>query len=89
MLEQRVAGLEVDVRDIKAAVGRIEASAATMLAELRELKSKDVADLRTKLSFVEGRLHGMPNTWQLLTIVLTTWAAGAAIVFTLLRFLTA
>lgn len=37
------------------------------------------------VSELKGRLSASPTTWQLLGIMITTWAAGAAIVFALTR----
>ena len=93
MLEMRVAQLETEIRAVQDATGRLEA-AATALAQdfkefrqdLKDLRSKDVFEIRNKLSFVEGRLQGMPGTWQLLTIVLATWTLGTGLLFAVLKF---
>ena len=75
MLEQRVARLEEDMREVKSTLKGIEAKLVTI----------EVAVAR-----IEGRLQGVPSSWQLFTALVTTvvatWSAGAAIVFTLLRF---
>jgi hypothetical protein len=87
MLEQRVARLEDDMRDIKSALGRIEQRLAGIEGELKHLpKAADYATIKADVARVDGRLVNMPTTWQLFTALITTWAAGAAIVFTLLRF---
>ena len=78
MLEGRVARLEEDMRSVKETLSRIETAIAVL--------AKDMVEVRTKLAFIEGRLQGMPSTWQLLVIVLTTWSLGTALLFGLLRY---
>ncbi len=63
MLEQRVATLESDVRDMK--------------ATLKDLQ-KDSVEIKVKLASIEGHLKAMPTTLSLMGILITTWAAGAA-----------
>jgi hypothetical protein len=46
---------------------------------------KQISDFGARLSGREGHLKAMPNTLQLILAILTTWAAGAAIVLTLLK----
>lgn len=64
MLEQRVARLEDDMKDVKASLKSIEVS----LAEIK------------------GRMFHLPTALQLFLAVITTWSAGAAIVFAMIRF---
>lgn len=51
---------------------------------LEKIESK-LDRLIETVSEMKGRLSASPTTWQLLGIMITTWAAGAAIVFALTR----
>jgi hypothetical protein len=70
MIEQRVARLEDDMKDIKTSLKSIEG----------KLNSIDVS-----VAEMKGKLSQAPNWIQLIGLTLATWAAGAAIVATLLR----
>ncbi len=70
MLGERVERLEGDVKDVKTSLKSIEAKLTSIEVSLAEIK---------------GRLSQAPNWLQLIGAILATWAAGAAIVFTLLR----
>lgn len=76
MLEARVERLEADVKDIK--------------EDVRALRS-DFGDMRASMARVEGRLDMLvsrtPTALQLWGMILSTWTAGAGIVFVMLRFL--
>ena len=76
MLEQRVERLEEDVREVK--------------ADVKSLQS-DVRDLQVSMARVEGKLDIMiartPTPQQLWAMILSTWTAGAGIVFILIRFM--
>ncbi len=61
--------------------------AAAVRADLAEIRTKDIADIRSRLAFLDGRIQGMPATWQLVTIILTTWSVGTALIFAMLGFL--
>lgn len=75
MLEARVARLEEEVRDIKLILRSIEGRLTAIEVSMAEIK---------------GKLQGMPTSWQMFTAIITsaiaTWSAGAAIVFTLLKY---
>jgi hypothetical protein len=71
MLEQRVARLEDDMRELKGVLKDIQ---------------RDLVDVRMKVSAIDARLATVPTSLQLLVMMLTTWSAGAAIVFALPRF---
>jgi hypothetical protein len=48
--------------------------------------SEAVAEIKGRVGGLEMRLSAMPTTIQLVVLLTTTWSAGAAIVFALLRF---
>jgi hypothetical protein len=74
-LERRVERLEDDMSDVKSTLRSIEARLVSIEVATAEIK---------------GKLQGLPTSWQMFTAIVTsavaTWSAGAAIVFTLLRF---
>jgi hypothetical protein len=70
MIEHRVGRLEEDAKDIKASLRAIDGKLNSIEVSLAEIK---------------GRVSQAPTWLQLIGAVLATWAAGAAIVFTLLR----
>ena len=70
MLEHRVGRLEEDAKDIKASLKSIDGKLNSIEVSLAEIK---------------GRVSQAPTWLQLISAILATWAAGAAIVFTLLR----
>jgi hypothetical protein len=74
-LERRVERLEDDMSDVKLMLRSIEARLVSIEVSTAEIK---------------GKLQGLPTSWQMFTAIVTsavaTWSAGAAIVFTLLRF---
>jgi hypothetical protein len=87
MLEQRVAGLESGMKDIQATLLKVNERLLGIETELKHLpKATDYGALRADIAEVKGRLATSPTMWQLLTMVISTWAAGAAIVFAILRF---
>jgi hypothetical protein len=86
-VELRVSRLEDDVRDVRSALGRLEATTLkieTMLvATLPHLATKaDVADLRTELKYeLATRLADKPGKtymWGILAALLTAYACGLA-----------
>jgi hypothetical protein len=100
-MEQRVSKLEQAIIRIDGKLvnlerlGPIEAQLAELKSQLAQTaKATDVAEIKGQLAQMpkatdfgrlEGRLQQLPTTLQLVTVLITTWAAGAAIVFTLLR----
>lgn len=83
MLDARVTRLEDDMREVKASLRTIELA----VAEIKHLpKASDYAGLKADVARLDGRISQTPTMLQLVGIVVTTWTAGAAIVFTLLRF---
>ena len=80
MLEQRVTKLEETL-------GRIDQRLASIEGELKHFpKATDYASLRADIAEIKGRVGSMVTSWQLFTALITTWTAGAAIVFTLVKF---
>jgi len=86
-LEQRVAALESKLDRADSALQRMEVGLAKIEAMLGQMpKMTDIASLKSDIAEVKGRLGGLPSTWQLLLSIIATWASGAAIVFTILKF---
>jgi uncharacterized coiled-coil protein SlyX len=81
-LEHRVERLEEDMADVKSTLRMIESRLGAIEVSLAKLDGR--------ITGVEGRLQALPTAWQMFTAIVTsavaTWSAGAAIVFTLLRF---
>lgn len=73
MLEQRVARLVEKVSGIQTTLARIEA------------KLDGKADA-SALARVDGMLSRSPDTGQLWRMIVSTWIAGAGIVFVIIRF---
>src|SRR4051794_36826497 len=87
MIEQRVARLEQDMGEIKSTLARIEQRLSGIEIELKHLpKASDYATIKGDVARVDGRLQNMPSTLQLVTIILTTWSLGTALIFTMIRF---
>lgn len=83
MLETRVERLEGDLKEVKASLKAIELA----VAEIKHLpRSADYAGIRSDAAELKGRLSQSPTVLQLVATIVTTWSAGAAIVFTLLRY---
>lgn len=63
-------------------VGRLE-------DDMKELKA-GLKAVEVTLARLDGRISQLPTAWTMFTAIITTvvatWGAGAAIVFTLLRF---
>jgi predicted fused transcriptional regulator/phosphomethylpyrimidine kinase len=86
MLKQRVERLEGSMERIEAILQRLEPRISETVGELRQLpKATDHASLKADVARIDGRLTNIPTMWQMLTMVISTWAAGSAIVFALLR----
>ena len=87
-MAERVAKLEQQFAKIDIQLARLP------IIEAQMAKATDVSEIKGQLSQLpkavdfgrlEGRIQTLPTTLQLITALITTWAAGAAIVFTLLR----
>ena len=75
-LEARVTGLETKVDRVEAILVRLEPKITETL--LTSAKAVDLAE-------VKGRISSLPTWWMLMVTVLSTWLAGAGIVFTLVK----
>jgi hypothetical protein len=79
MMDQRVIKVESAVADIKASLRSIEDTLLEIKTELKLLpKAGEIGEIK-------GRLSLMPTTWQLVGLLLTTWAAGMCIAIALMR----
>jgi chromosome segregation ATPase len=85
MLEQRVARLEQMLERLEPKIGEILSSGAKQ-ADLQRVQI-EIAELKGRLSGVEGRLSALPSTWTMLGIVFTTWALGSGILIFALNVL--
>ena len=72
MLETRVARLEDDMKDVKAALRSIENKLNSI--------GENVAEIR-------GKVSQSPTWLQLIVALIATWGAGAAIVAAVVRFM--
>jgi septal ring factor EnvC (AmiA/AmiB activator) len=84
MLEGRVAALETRLDQIEGKVDRIDAALQRLEPAIRDIGSK-ISDLNARVAGVEGHLRAMPTFIQLVVALISTWAAGTAIVFALLK----
>jgi uncharacterized protein YcaQ len=84
MLEERVAALELRVGRIDTKADRIDGALLRLEPAIRDIASR-FAELNVRVAGVEGHLKAMPTFVQLAAMLITTWAAGSAIVFALLR----
>jgi hypothetical protein len=84
VLDQRVEALEIKLAQIDAKIDRIDAALLRLEPAIRDITSRH-ADLNARVASVEGHLKAMPTFLQLAAMLITTWAAGAAIVFALLK----
>jgi hypothetical protein len=83
-LEVRLGHVETKILLIDGLLQRIEPAIQEMAVELGDLADK-VSSLAIRLARVEGQLRAMPTFPQLAVAVISTWAAGTAIVFALLK----
>lgn len=71
---------------VEASLQRIEVVLAELSAKVAALPTAaDYAALRADVARIEGRLANTPTSIQLFAFMITTWAAGAAIVFAIVR----
>lgn len=95
-------GLEERVKALEAKLDRIadrQQAMQTLLVEIRAhllntATRSDVVDLRSEtaaakadLSYIKGRVEGLPSTWQMIIAVMGSWAVGVGAVVGLLAFI--
>ena len=82
--EKRIATLEARIDHISVKIDRIDAAALRIEPAMRDIASK-FADLNARVAGVEGHLKAMPTFIQLAVALISTWVAGTAVVFALLK----
>ncbi|MDR3494789.1 MAG: ribonuclease [Ancalomicrobiaceae bacterium] len=84
MLNPRVDALEQKRDQSLGALHRLELAVRDIASELNNQR-KHTHDIALKAATIDGRPRNIPTWFQLYAALITTWAAGAAIVFTLTR----
>jgi hypothetical protein len=84
MLETRVAALEKRFNQMEIKIDRIDAALQRLEPAIRDIASK-FSDLNARVAGVEGHLRAMPTFIQLAVALISTWAAGTAILLALLK----
>lgn len=95
MLDQRVAALEADMREVKGSLGRIEQKLDKMDARFDKLDAKwdarferfddRLRKLEVELSEVKGRVMHLPSTWAMVTTSFGAVFATSGFLFGLVR----
>ena len=86
MLEKRVDAIEVDLKNVKEILQRLEVGFARIESTLAQLPTAtDYASLKADVAEIKGKVSNSPTTWTLLGIVFSTWAIGSGIVFAIAR----
>jgi hypothetical protein len=83
-LAKRIAEIEARQAKMDVKLERIDAALQRLEPAIREIGNR-FADLNARVAGVEGDLKAMPTFVQLAVMLISTWAAGAAIVFALLK----
>ena len=83
LIEQRVDRVEDDIREIKQDIREMRSDIKAIREDLAEMHLDLLAEIRE----IKGALSRIPTTMQLISMTLTTWAAGAGIVIVLLRLI--
>jgi hypothetical protein len=84
-MEFRIARLEDDMREVKTGLKEIVSRLVAIEISLAKIDGR-ITGLEGRLAGIEGRLQAIPSAWQLFVALITTWSAGAAIVFAMIRF---
>jgi DNA-binding GntR family transcriptional regulator len=90
MLEARVGRLEEDLRDVRATLARLEPMLIELLhtaakkSDLERIEAR-LAETREEVKEMKGALSRSPTINHLLAATISTWIAGAGIVFALMR----
>jgi hypothetical protein len=86
MLEQRVTKIEGDIATIKSDIAAMKVGQRSIEDSLLEIKTElKLLPKAGEIGEIKGRLSMMPTTWQLVGLLLTTWAAGMYIAIALMR----
>jgi archaellum component FlaC len=80
MIEQRVARLEDDMKDIKSSLSKINDRLQSI--------GENVAEMKGRIGGLDTRLSAMPTTWQLLTFTIGAVLGSAGLAFTIARMMT-
>jgi hypothetical protein len=83
-LEVRLGQVETKIDWIDGWLQRIEPAIRGIAVDLSDLADK-VSSLAIRVARAEGQLRAVPTFLQLLVALISTWAAGTAIVFALLN----
>ncbi|MBB5049796.1 hypothetical protein HNR60_004580 [Rhodopseudomonas rhenobacensis] len=86
MLESRVAGIEDDMKDVKASLRSIEIILAKIEGRLSGLEGR-LTGIEGRLSGIDARFSSLPTTWTMLTIIFATWGIGSGILIFALNVL--
>ena len=78
VLDQRVARLEEDVRDIKSTLRNIETRLGAIEVSLARLEGR--------VTGIEGRLQQIPTVWQTISILAALQFGVAAVIFATANF---
>ena len=80
MLEQRVARLEEDIRDVKATLKSMDTRLGSIELALAKIDGH-IAGMEGRLSGIEGRLQMIPTVWQTVSILAVLLFGVTGIVF--------
>jgi uncharacterized coiled-coil protein SlyX len=83
-LEVRLGHVETKIHLIDRLLQQIEPAIQEMAMEFGDLADK-VSSLAIRVGRMEGQLRAVPAFLQLMVALISTWAAGTAIVFALLK----
>lgn len=74
------------MREVKSTLKNVEVAVLEIRTELKHMPTAaDHASLKADIARLDAKVSNIPSMWQTLTMIITTWSAGAAIVFTLFR----
>ncbi|ABD90291.1 hypothetical protein [Rhodopseudomonas palustris] len=86
ILEQRVARLEDDMKDVKASLRSIEIILAKIESRLTGLEGR-LTGIDGRLNGIDARFSSLPTTWTMLTMIFATWGIGSGILIFALNVL--
>lgn len=93
MLELRVTRLEEDMREVKGILSRLEPMIVELVhttakkSDIERIEAK-LAETREEVKTMKGALSRSPTINHLLAATISTWIAGAGIVFAVMRLAT-